>query len=270
MQYEKAVQLWQGWNIRSASDLDKYLDSFRILFAYHSGRIENADITYNDTREIFQNGRVSSYTGDPRALFEQQNQKLCYEVLKEKFEKKEALSLPLIQELHRILTSGTYDERRYLVNGERPGEFKKHDYVTGLHEVGSPPQEVEGDLGELIAEVNTLGAQEPLRAGAYLHAQFEYIHPFADGNGRVGRTLLNYWLLINNYPPLIVFEEDKRIYYDALREYDEAEELAPLINFFQAQTLKTWQRALSPEKEAEQSRRGLTELMQNDFGFLEP
>lgn len=88
MRYENAVQLWQGWNIRSASDLDKYLDSFRILFAYHSGRIENADITYNDTREIFQNGRVSSYTGDPRALFEQQNQKLCYEVLKEKFEKK--------------------------------------------------------------------------------------------------------------------------------------------------------------------------------------
>lgn len=58
-QYEKAVQLWQSWNVRMAADLDRYLDSFHILFTYHSGRIKNKKITYNDTREIFENGRAA-------------------------------------------------------------------------------------------------------------------------------------------------------------------------------------------------------------------
>ena len=141
------------------------------------------------------------------------------------------------------MTEGTYDERRYIVNGERPGEFKKHDYVTGKNEVGSPPDEVENDLAELIEEVNAIGAKAPLKAGAYLHARFENIHPFADGNGRVGRTLLNYWLMINNYPPTIVYEEDRRAYYDALQDYDEQEDLTPLVQFLEAQTVKTWSRS---------------------------
>lgn len=62
--YEQVVALWQSYKIKSTADLDKYLDSFRILFAFHSGRIENEEITYHDTREIFENGKVSSYTGN--------------------------------------------------------------------------------------------------------------------------------------------------------------------------------------------------------------
>ncbi len=104
--YNKAVELWQSYKIASAADLDKYLDSFRILFAFHSGKIENEEITYHDTREIFENGRVVDYTGSPRVLFEQQNQKLCYELLKEKIVKKEPLSIELVKEIHKVLTSG--------------------------------------------------------------------------------------------------------------------------------------------------------------------
>ena len=240
-EYQRAVQLWKSWNI-------KHLDSFRILFAYHSGKIENEDITYNDTREIFENGRVIGYTGDPRALFEQQNQKLCYEALKEKLAAREPLSVELVKEIHHMLTSGAYDERRYIVNGERPGEFKKHDYVIGIHEAGSPPETVGADLAELLAEVGEAGQKNPLKAGAYLHARFEYIHPFADGNGRVGRTLLNYWLIINNYPPLIIYEEDRKAYYEALKHYDEDEVLDLLETFFREQTVKTWGRALEQER----------------------
>jgi len=75
-QYSRVVGLWQSYEIASAAALDKYLDSFRVLFAFHSGKIENEEITYYDTKEIFENGRVVNYTGSPRALFEQQNQKL--------------------------------------------------------------------------------------------------------------------------------------------------------------------------------------------------
>ncbi len=122
------------------------------------------------------------------------------------------------------------------------------------------PEDVPEDLAELIQEVTEIGASAPLKAGAYLHARFEYIHPFADGNGRVGRTLLNYWLMINNYPPLVVYEEDRKAYYDALRIYDEEEDLLPLTAFLEAETVKTWSRYLTPDA-SRQDRKGLSEFM---------
>ena len=262
-QYDRIDELWKSYKIASATDLDKYLDSFRILFAFHSGRIENEEITYNDTREIFENGRVVSYTGSPRALFEQQNQKLCYEFLKGKILKKEPLCVELVREIHRILTGGTYDERRYIENEERPGEFKKHDYVTGIHEVGSAVDSVENDLTELIAEVNENKGDDVLKAAAYLHARFEFIHPFADGNGRVGRTLTNYYLMTHSHPPLIVHDEDKRLYYECLQKYDEAEELNPLYEFLKYETEKTWQKALAIADGMIQEHKGLSDFTQS-------
>lgn len=153
-QYNRVVGLWQSYKIAFTVDLDKYLDSFRVLFAFHSGKIENEEINYHDTREIFENGRVVNYTGSPRTLFEQQNQKLCYKVLKEKIVKREPLSAELVKEIHKVFTGGTYDERRYIVNEERPGELKKHDYVTGIHEIGSAAEDMENDLTELFTGVN--------------------------------------------------------------------------------------------------------------------
>lgn len=139
-QFQELIKKWQSFSITSVSDLDNALDSFKVEFAYNSGKIENDKVTYHDTREIFENGKVTGYTGETRAIFEQQNQKLCYEYLKEKIVSKEPLSMDLLKETHRILTAGTYDERRFLVNNERPGEFKKHDYVVGKDEIGAAPQ----------------------------------------------------------------------------------------------------------------------------------
>ena len=86
--------------------MDLRLDNFRILFAYNSGKIENAAISYHDTREIFESGRVVGYTGDPRTLFELQNQKVCYDFLREEDSCQGPLSIPLILEIHRALTEG--------------------------------------------------------------------------------------------------------------------------------------------------------------------
>ncbi|MDR3295030.1 MAG: Fic family protein [Clostridiales Family XIII bacterium] len=249
--YEDAVKLWRRYRVETEADIDLRLDNFRILFAYNSGKIENEDVTFSDTREIFENGRILNYTGSLRALFELSNQRLCYDFLKPRLAAKEPLSMPLIKEIQGILTGGTYDERRFVEQGERPGEFKKHDYVTGAAEVGSLPEDVENDLAELLGEIADYGDKDTLKVAAYFHARFEYIHPFADGNGRAGRTLLNYYLMVRGHPPVIIHDEDKRAYYDALACYDNSENLEPMAAFLRQQTERTWEKTLERE-----SRRG--------------
>lgn len=242
-EYTDIVKLWQSFDSKTESGLDLALDSFRILFAYNSGRIENPNITYHTTREIFCDGKVSGFTGDIKALFEQQNQKLCYENLKSRIVRREPLTIPLIKEIHLTLTAGTYDERRFIGGGERPGEFKHHDYVTGVNEVGADPEHVEEELSEMLEFISENISKDALKLGTYLHAHFENIHPFADGNGRTGRTLLNYFLMINGHPPLIVYDEDKAVYYEALEAYDAEENLDKLYDFLKKETVKTWEKS---------------------------
>lgn len=238
--YDQIRQLWKLIPMKTEIDLDAALQHFKVLFAYHSGKMENADITFHDTRDIFDRGRISGYSGDPRALFEQQNQKLCHAWLLPKILTKEPLTVEIVLDMHRVLTAGTYDNRRFLERGERPGAFKKHDCVTGVHEVGEPPEQVPAAVDALLQEINEWTGDSSLLAAAYLHARFEYIHPFADGNGRVGRTLMNYWLLCQREPPLVIYEEDRKEYYLALEQYDANETLLPLVSFLERQTVRTW------------------------------
>ena len=245
--YNEIAGMWKRWNVASVPDLDTRLDNFRILFAYHTGKIENDKVTYHDTREIFEHGRAINFTGDARTLFEQGNQRLCYEFLKHKIAANEPLSIPLVLEIHSILSGGTYDERRFIERGERPGAFKKHDYVTGREEVGSLPEEVYGDISALIDEIEAYKGEHILKAAAYFHLRFEYIHPFADGNGRVGRALLNYFLLTRNHPPIIIFEDDKAEYYAALENYDKTEDIEQMYKFLIYQTERTWEKTLKRE-----------------------
>lgn len=251
-EYAQIVRLWQQYAIGTEADIDLRLDSFRILFAYHSGKIENPEISYHDTREIFENGRVVNFTGSPRAIFEQRNQKLCYDFLKPRILAREPITIELVKETHAILTAGTYDENRYIQQGERPGAFKKHDYVTGIEEVGSLPEDVEHDMQELLAALQDFAGKDPLKIGTYFHVRFEYIHPFADGNGRVGRTLLNYLLMTRDHPPLIVYDEDKRDYYAALEQYDRNEDYQPMYAFLKKETVRTWEKALERDRQRTQ------------------
>jgi len=242
--YHNLVSLWKKWNVNSETAIDLRLNSFKILFAYNSGKIENSDITYNDTREVFENGKVLNYSGDPRTVFEIYNQKLCYEELKPKIVTNEKLSIDLIKSVHSVLLNGCYTHRNYIELGERPGSFKKNDFEVGLARVGAMPEEVEAELSDLINDVNDYRGVDFLKVSAYFHARFEYIHPFADGNGRVGRALTNYFLMINDAPPLIVYDDEKSKYYNALNKYDTHEDIEPLYSLFESNSLRTWEKAL--------------------------
>lgn len=244
--YEKIVNEWRSRPLNSPADVDTVLDNFRVLFAYNSNKIENPDTTWHDTREIFLNGRVTGYTGELRTLFEIQNQKNCYGFLRDKIVGRGAVTPDLIKETHRILMAGCYDEARW-DQGERPGKYKIHDYVTG-DGVGAAPEDVQVEIESLCHEIEVVPNDRILTAAAYFHLRFESIHPFADGNGRTGRTLMNYYLMTHGYPPTIIYEEDKVTYYMALAVYDKAEEISGFEDLLREQTVKTWSRAPRPGK----------------------
>lgn len=255
--YAKAQELWGEYGIETAADLESHLENFSVLFAYNSGAIENPEITYHDTREIFEDGRVVGYTGNLRTLYEIANMKDAYRLMLRSFDERRPLSLELIKEMHYEIAKGTYDERRWEL-GERPGEFKKSDrWGVGLHDIAAPASEVELDLQEDLDELLGSGASRPLVSAAWFHARFEGIHAFADGNGRTGRALMNYYLISNGHPPIVIYEEDRRGYYDALDEFDVSGDLWPLVGFLQDETAKTWKAAVERHEASRQRELGM-------------
>lgn len=247
MTYESILDFWKKQNIKNANELASVLSSYSVNFAYNSGKIENDEITYHDTREVFDKDRVTSYTGSTKTLFEIQNSKAAYERMLSAFDDKQIVDEEFLKEIQMILTNGTYDERRYQI-GERPGEYKHHDYVTGRNEVGASVEDVQEEVCELLDELTEIDDKNALVAAAYFHAKFENIHPFSDGNGRVGRLLMNYILLIHNHPPITIHEEDRKDYYKALEKFDEELELNSLIDFLKSQLVKTWRKQLGKDK----------------------
>ena len=242
-QYRKALALWQKKQIRTDAELAEALNGHSVSFAYHSGNLENERITYNDTREIFDHDGVTAYTGDLRTLFEIRNARDANDLFLQAFHDRRPLDERLVKQFHSCLTQNTYDTRRYQL-GERPGEYKRHDYVTGKNEIGAAPEDVAEEMGELLDELHDVPADRLLRAAAYYHVKFENIHPFADGNGRTGRITMNYFLVLHGHPPITIHQEDRKEYYAALEAWDERQELSPMESFLMQQTAKTWARQI--------------------------
>ena len=260
--YRQVLAWWEEKNVHIDAELAEVLNGHSIAFAYNSGKIENPQITYNDTREVFEHDGVASYTGDLRTLFEIRNAKVAYEFFLQSFGIRRKLDEEFLKKLQKLLTQNTYDTRRWQL-GERPGEYKQHDYVTGKQEIGAPPQDVSEEMNELLAEICEVTekydnekakskakaskadkADSSLIAAAYFHVKFENIHPFADGNGRTGRLAMNYLLVLLNHPPIIIHEEDRKDYYAALEAWDTNQSLDVMVNFLQSQTIKTWEKRI--------------------------
>ena len=239
MRYEDILVKWNDEKGATFEDLLALLESYQVIYAYNSGKIENDNITYHDTREIFDKDGVVSYTGDLRTLYEMQNSKDAWKFLLEALQQRLPLDEKLLKRFQKLLTKNTYDEHRWKT-GERPGEYKKKDYVTGEKEVGTLPEWVHEEVSELLEELEDVEDNKALIAAAYFHAKFENIHAFADGNGRVGRLCMNYILLVHNHPPITIFDEDKKEYYKALEAWDDRQSLSELIDFLKKQAEKTW------------------------------
>ena len=181
MEYEQIIKHWKDKKIATVVDLRESLSSYSIIFAYNSGAIENPEITYHNTREVFENGKVVNFTGNLRTVYEIANQKACFGAMLQHIVDRDPVTSELICEIHKYLTQGTYDERRW-ERGERPGTFKVHDYCVADGQ-GAPPEDVPMEIQELCEEMEDVPdrGENIWKAAAYLHCKFENIHAFADG-----------------------------------------------------------------------------------------
>ena len=100
-------------------------------------------------------------------------------------------------------------------------------------------------------------------AAAYFHVKFENIHPFADGNGRTGRLAMNYLLVRHNHPPIIIHEEDRKQYYDALEQWDREQNLEPMLNLLKEQTIRTWEKQIRTPSMVRESKKTFSSYLEN-------
>lgn len=188
----------------------------QILFAYNSNRIEGSRLTQEQTRFIYEtntflpDGDTPIHTDD---VIETINHFQAFDYMLDIAG--QPLSEENIKEMHRILKRGTSDERdpRF-----RVGEYKAFPNMIGETVYTSAPGEVAGKMRELLSCYRSKNAVTE-RDVIDFHYHFEKIHPFQDGNGRVGRLILFKECLAHGLVPILIDNEHKLFYYRGLREY---------------------------------------------------
>ncbi|MGN0760806.1 MAG: Fic family protein [Christensenellales bacterium] len=186
----------------------------QIDLTYNSNHIEGSKLTHEQTRYIFETntiGIVDAVKVDD--VVETANHFRCIDIVIDCAKKK--LSENLIKELHRTLKNGTSDSR---LSWFRVGEYKGLPNEVGGRET-TKPEEVGRKMAKLLAEYNEI--EKPTFDDILdFHYKFERIHPFQDGNGRVGRLIMLKECLRFGYVPFVIEEELKMFYYRGLREWE--------------------------------------------------
>lgn len=186
----------------------------QIELTYNSNHIEGSRLTHDQTRYIYETNTVGIEKGALNVddIVETANHFQCIDYVIEMADK--PLSEKLIKELHRILKSGTSDARK---DWFAVGDYKKLPNEVGGRSTALP-EEVASQCTALLKEYQTK-KEKTLRDLVEFHYRFECIHPFQDGNGRVGRLILFKECLRNNIVPFIIDEDLKLFYYRGLHEW---------------------------------------------------
>jgi Fic family protein len=186
----------------------------QIELTYNSNHMEGSRLTHDQTRFIFETNTIGMENSAVKVddIVETANHFRCIDMIIENA--KRTLSEPFIKELHRVLKSGTTDSRQ---SWFAVGDYKKLPNEIGGHETVKP-KDVHEEIKKLLATYNQI--ERPTFDDILdLHYRFECIHPFQDGNGRVGRLIMFKELLKWNYVPFIIDEDLKYYYYRGLREW---------------------------------------------------
>ena len=186
----------------------------QIELTYNSNHIEGSRLTHDQTRYIFETNTIGVDGGTVKVddIVETANHFKCVDLIIENAKK--PITEALIKELHRTLKSGTTDARQDWFS---VGDYKKlPNTVGGMYT--AQPEEVAEKIKELLAEYN-VKKEKTFDDLLDFHYKFECIHPFQDGNGRIGRLLLFKDCLKYNIVPFIIDEGLKLFYYRGLKEW---------------------------------------------------
>lgn len=186
----------------------------QIDLTFNSNHIEGSRLTHDQTRYIFETNTIGITDGsvDVDDILETTNHFRCIDLVIDRADEK--LSESFIKEIHRILKTGTSDSRKSWFN---VGDYKKLPNEVGGN-VTCSPEDVHVRMKELLASYNSK-KDKSLEDIIDFHQKFETIHPFQDGNGRVGRLIMFKECLANGIVPFIITEELKMFYYRGLREW---------------------------------------------------
>ncbi len=190
---------------------------------YNSNAIENSTLTLEDTEDILIRNQIRT-DHEIREIYEVKNLASAIEYLMDNPEKE--ISVELILKLHKTLLTNIRDE---IAGRFRSG---KEWVRVGTH-IGANPEFVNGFMHDLVKDYNFDNGEYFLEKIAYFHAEFENIHPFGDGNGRIGRLLTNEQLDMLGLPPIIIPNKSKfDEYYPALDEYTKTNKADKLTELF--------------------------------------
>ena len=187
----------------------------QIIFAYNTNHIEGSKLTEDQTRYIYETNTLltekESITNLDDIIETANHFKLVDYMLDVADEE---LTEEMIKEFHKILKEGTSDSRKDWFN---VGDYKKLANEAGNMKTALP-KNVQKYMAKLIQWYTSLG-KITIEDIIEFHYRFECIHPFQDGNGRVGRIIIFKECLKNNIIPFIILDKDKLFYYRGLKEY---------------------------------------------------
>lgn len=191
---------------------NNYLEDFVTRSTYNSNAIEGNTLTYSETYALlFNNNNFIIDKKTPREIYEAINHKRAMEYVFDKINSEFSdLTLGFIKELGIIINENISD-----INGFRTVQV----IILGAEHIPPKPERVLNLMNYFIANYNN-DQENIFDKVARYHIDYESIHPFQDGNGRIGRLLINYELIKNNLPPAVIDIESRTKYYELLRTKD--------------------------------------------------
>lgn len=204
-------RLQQEQAARQTGGMYQYL---QIELTYHSNRIEGSGLTQGQVRSIYETNSIG-ITEEPVVVddvIEAVNHFQCIDRIIQRAS--EPLTEEFILELHKILKTGTSDSR---LDWFAVGAYKKVPNEVGGRDT-TPPQEVPEAMEQLLTEYHS-NREKQLEDLIDFHVRFEHIHPFQDGNGRVGRLILFKECLRYGVVPFVIQDDLKMFYYRGLSQW---------------------------------------------------